>query len=140
MKPQIIDDSGVAPLDAAIYTLADPRELRCVRYVGQTGNPQRRFRQHINAARLELPDELPWWIKSPKLRPLYDWIRSLHRDQARLPVMVVIAWTEARQVRAEERHHICTQLADQMPLLNWEAEMLGKQLPLFEARPQRALI
>lgn len=127
----ILDLSGVTPGEAAIYTLADPRDLQYVRYVGQTCNPRRRFLQHVNAARLWLPDELPWWIKSPKLRPLYDWIRELYRDEQRMPVMAVIAWTEARNARAEERNRICEYLGQQLPLLNLEAEMLWKKLPLI---------
>ena len=127
---QIVDLSGGCPDEAAIYTLADPRDVQCVRYVGQTCNPRRRFLQHVNAARLWLPDELPWWIKSPKLRPLYDWIRELYRDEYRMPVMTVIAWTQAGNARAEERSRICEYLGRDLPLLNWESEMLRKQLPL----------
>ena len=85
----------------------------------------------MNTARLWLPDELPWWIKSPKLRPLYAWVRELYRDGCRMPVMAVIAWTEAGNARAEERKRICEYLGQQLPLLNWEAEMLWKQLPLI---------
>jgi hypothetical protein len=127
----IVDLSGVVPGKAAIYTLADPRDMQCVRYVGQTGNPRRRFLQHVNTARLWLPDDVPWWIKSPKLRPLYDWIRELYRDECRMPVMAVIAWTEARHARLEERKCICERLGQQLPLLNWEAEMLKRQLQLI---------
>ncbi|MEO6079144.1 MAG: hypothetical protein ABIQ86_05115 [Steroidobacteraceae bacterium] len=123
----ILDHSGVIPDDAAIYTLADPRDMQCVRYVGQTACPRRRYLQHLNTAKLWLPDELPWWIKSPKLRPLHGWIRDLYCEQSRLPVMVVIAWTQARQARAEERNRILEYLGHQLPLLNWESEMLRKQ-------------
>lgn len=127
----IVDLSGVIPGEAAIYTLTDPRDMQCVRYVGQTCNPRRRYLQHVNTARLWLPDELPWWIKSPKLRPLYDWIRELYRDDYRIPVMAVIAWTEARNARLEERNRICDYLGQDLPLLNWESEMLMKQLQLI---------
>jgi hypothetical protein len=127
----IVDLSGVAPDDAAIYTLADPRDLQSVRYVGQTRDPRRRFLQHMGAARLWLPDDLPWWIKSPKLRPLYDWIRELYRDDLRMPVLSVIAWTSAGNARMEERNRISELLARDLPLLNWEAEMLKKQLQLI---------
>jgi len=127
----IVDLSGATPDEAAIYALADPRDIEGVRYVGQTCNPRRRFLQHLHTARLWLPDELPWWIKSPKLRPLYDWIRALYRDEQRMPVMVVMAWTTAGNARAEERRRICECLGRRLPLLNWESEMLSKQLLLI---------
>lgn len=126
------DDSGTAAEGTAIYWLADPRDVRQVRYVGQTASPRRRFLQHLNTARLWLPDEQPWWVQSPKLRPLYEWIRQLHREDLRLPVMVVSAWLKTTaQARLAERAHILDCLAKQLPLLNVEAEILGKQLPLL---------
>ncbi len=126
------DDSSVAPQGTAIYWLADPRDIRHVRYVGQTRAPQKRFRQHLNTARLWLPDETPWWVPSPKLRPLYEWIRALHREDFRLPVMVVTAWVETTaQARMAERARIFDCLAKQFPLLNVEKEILGRQLPLL---------
>jgi len=93
IRAELYDDSGESALGIAIYTLSDPRSIRDVRYVGQTRSPPRRFAQHLNAARLWLPDELPWWIESPKLRPLYAWIRELYAEERRMPVMVVTAWT-----------------------------------------------
>lgn len=126
------DDSGATPEGTAIYRLADPRDIQQVRYVGQTGAPRRRFLQHLTTARLWLPDETPWWVPSPKLRPLYDWIRALHREEMRLPVMVVTAWVaNPSQARLAERSHILDCLAKQLPLLNVEAEMLGKQMQLL---------
>jgi hypothetical protein len=117
---------------AAIYTLADPRELAAVRYVGQTRAPRRRFVQHLGAARLWMPDEIPWWIASPQLRPLYTWIRELHRDDFRLPVMVVTAWVErASDVRSAERVLIERCLRQGAALLNVEAERAGPQIPLL---------
>jgi hypothetical protein len=126
------DDSGAVAEGTAIYWLADPRDIQHVRYVGQTASPRRRFLQHLNTARLWLPDEKPWWVQSPKLRPLYEWIRSLYRDELRLPVMVVSAWVlSTAQARLAERSRILDCLARQLPLLNIEAEMLGKQMPLL---------
>src|SRR4051794_37585814 len=61
------DDSGDEPSAFAVYTLTDPRDIRLVRYVGQTANPSRRHAQHVAAARLWLPDTTPWWITRPKL-------------------------------------------------------------------------
>jgi hypothetical protein len=118
----IVDESGMAPEEVAIYTLSDPRDVRHVRYVGQTRDPRKRFSQHLNTARLWLPDELPWWVARPQLRPLYHWIRELHCDEGRLPMMFVVAWTEARHARTAERLHICEHLGRQLPLLNHEAE------------------
>lgn len=129
---QLYDESGVPNEGLAIYTLSDPRDIRDVRYVGQTRSPQRRFLQHLNQAQLAVPDELPWWIKQPKLRPLYTWVRELYRDECRLPVMVVIAWAATvSEARAAERAYIFEQLSRQRRLLNMEAEILRGQVPLL---------
>jgi hypothetical protein len=128
---QLLDLSGMEVSEAAIYALSDPRDIALPRYVGQTRSPRRRLLQHINTARLWLPEQRPWWVKSPKLRPLYEWIRELYLDGQRLPVMAVIAWTEARHARLEERNRICEYLGQQLPLLNREAETIGKQILLL---------
>jgi hypothetical protein len=128
---QLCDLSGAEPGGVAIYALSDPRELRTARYVGQSADPRRRLAQHLNAARLWLPDERPWWVRSPKLRPLYEWIRALHRDEGRLPVMAILEWAPAAQARQAERRHICACLAQQLPLLNFEYELLRRQLQLL---------
>jgi hypothetical protein len=125
------DDSGVAAHGVAIYTLSDPRDLRAIRYVGQSAIPRRRLGQHLNAARLWLPHSTPWWVKSPRLRPLYEWIRELFRDEGRLPVMVVQAWVDVSQARGAERLHIYACLQQQLPLLNFERELLRRQLLLL---------
>ena len=126
------DDSRAVPEGTAIYWLADPRDIQHVRYVGQTRAPRRRFLQHLNTARLWLPDEKPWWVQSPKLRPLYEWIRALYREDWRLPVMVVSTWVNTTaQARLAERSRILDCLAKQLPLLNIEAELLGRQMPLL---------
>ena len=126
------DDSGATPEGTAIYWLSDPRDIQQVRYVGQTSSPRRRFLQHLTTARLWLPDETPWWVASPKLRPLYDWIRALYREEMRLPVMVVSAWVvNPARARLAERSRILDCLAKQLPLLNVEAEILGKQMQLL---------
>jgi hypothetical protein len=127
----LYDDSGEIPRGTAIYFLADPRDVRDVRYIGQTNIPRRRFLQHLNTAKVWLPDETPWWVKSPKLRPLYGWIRELYRDGRRLPVMVVTAWAEtASAARVAERNRIYECLEKRLPLLNVETEILGRQIPL----------
>jgi hypothetical protein len=126
------DESGVAPRGTAIYSLSDPRAIRQVRYVGQTNAPRRRFLQHLGTARLWLPDETPWWVKSPKLRPLSEWIRELYRDEHRLPVMVITAWVETvSDARVAERTRIYECLESRLQLLNVETEILGRQIPLI---------
>jgi hypothetical protein len=128
----IHDDSGASGEGTAIYWLSDPRDIQHVRYVGQTRGPRRRFLQHLSTARLWLPDEKPWWVQSPKLRPLYEWIRELHRDDLRLPVMVISAWVETTtQARVAERTRILECLEQRLSLLNFESELLGRQIPLI---------
>jgi hypothetical protein len=117
----IIDQTGTDPGEVAIYALSDPRDVEAVRYVGRTRSPEARFSQHINAARLWLPDQLPWWISRPELRPLYTWIRTLYADGSRLPVMIVVGWTTAPLAKSDERRFIAAYLARGLPLLNFEA-------------------
>jgi hypothetical protein len=129
---ELYDDSGAAPLGTAIYSLADPRELRVPRYIGQTAAPRRRFAQHLGTARLWLPDELPWWVAEPRLRPLYEWLRELHRDEHRLPTMIIHSWSQTtKAARLAERARIYAALADEIPLLNVEREILAGQMPLI---------
>jgi len=114
----LFDESGVTAAGTAIYSLADPREARATRYIGQTARPSRRLMQHLRTARLWLPDETPWWIKAPQLLPLYHWIRDLYCQERRLPVMIVHAWVDAEHARLAERDHIRTCLEREQPLLN----------------------
>lgn len=133
MPDLLLDESGgpAGETMVAVYTLSDPRDLRDVRYVGQTRSPQRRLLQHIHMARLWLPEEVPWWFGEPKLRPLYDWIRALHRDEYRLPVMLVTAWVESvRAARLLEREQIHLHLNRGQVLFNVEREILERQVPL----------
>jgi hypothetical protein len=127
----LYDESGATPEGVAIYSLSDPRDLREVRYIGQTAAPWRRLLQHVGTARLWLPDERPWWVKSPKLRPLYNWIRQIYSDEARLPVMVIFAWTDSCNARTSERDKIYDCMQRKLPLLNFERELLGRQMPLI---------
>jgi hypothetical protein len=132
MASLIQDDSAMATDAFAIYTLSDPRDGREVRYVGQTRSPTKRFLQHINTARLWLPDEAPWWFKPSELRPLYEWIRELHRDEYRLPLMIITAWAAtAREARDIERRRIFEHLSQKRALLNVEAELMEGQMPLL---------
>ena len=118
IRAELYDDSGDDARGIAIYTLSDPRSLRDVRYVGQTRSPARRFAQHLNTARLWLPEELPWWVNSPKLRPLYTWIRELYADGRRMPVMVVTAWAgSVREARVLERARIMECLEGRLEIL-----------------------
>ena len=121
----LYDDSGDVPEGIAIYSLSDPRDICAIRYVGQTLAPRRRLAQHLARARLWLPEEIPWWVKSPRLRPLYCWIRELYEDQGRLPVMVVHAWVDPADARRAEREQIQGCLARELPLLNVEGERLA---------------
>lgn len=131
LAQHLIDDSSVEPRGTAIYSLSDPRDVRAIRYIGQTTSPRRRFMQHVNTARLWLPDELPWWVKSPKLRPLYTWLRELHRDEQRLPVMLVTAWVETpAEARLAERSRIVECLQQGFPLLNFEREVIERHTSL----------
>lgn len=103
-----------------------------MRYVGQTGAPRRRFLQHLTTAKLWLPDEMPWWVQYPKMRPLSEWIRTLYRDQRRLPTMVINEWAESvTHARVAERRRIYECLEKRLVLLNVEIEILGRQLPLI---------
>jgi hypothetical protein len=131
VREQLYDESGMRAHGVAIYVLSDPRSIRDVRYVGQTRSPARRFLQHLNTASLWLPDDVPWWVKSPKLRPLYSWLRELYTDEYRLPVMVVSAWADSvRDARVAERALIVECLRERRRLLNVEMEILGRQIPL----------
>jgi hypothetical protein len=126
------DGGGGVAGATAIYTLADPRDVRSARYVGQTRDPRRRFAQHVRTARLWLPDETPWWVRSPNYRPLYEWIRVLHRDEGRLPFMWVAEWVEAdADPLVVERAAIMRFLAQGAALLNVEGRLSGAQLPLL---------
>jgi hypothetical protein len=71
---------------------------------------------------------LPWWVKSPQLRPLYAWIRELYADERRMPVMVVTAWAGSiGEARVLERARIMECLESRFEILNVEREILGKQ-------------
>jgi hypothetical protein len=132
-RPWLIQEDGAAPEGVAIYTLSDPRDVRDVRYVGMSRAPARRFAQHVNAARLWLPDEVPWWYKSPPgLRPLHDWIRQLHREEYRLPAMLIIARAvTVAEARQRERALIQAYLSQHAQLLNIESELLGPRIRLI---------
>lgn len=130
-EAHLYDESGVPPKVGDLYAIG-PRDIRDVRYVGQTGSPRRRFLQHLNHAQFRMPDERPWWVKQPKLRPLHTWLRELYRDECRLPVMVVTAWAATpAEARATERARILEYLALRRTLLNMETEVLRGRVPLF---------
>jgi hypothetical protein len=127
LSAQLYDDSGDSPEGIAIYSLSDPRDLRRIRYIGQSAAPRRRLLQHLSTARLWLPDQTPWWVTSPKLRPLYRWIRELYQEEERLPVMMICSWVETAAARLAEQERICACLAKELPLLNIERARLGGQ-------------
>jgi hypothetical protein len=131
-RSHIYDAGNRASGATAVYTLADPRELRGARYVGQTRDPRRRFAEHLRTARLWLPHEIPWWVRSPEYRPLYTWIRALYRDEGRLPCMWVAEWVApGGDALAAERATIVRLLTAGARLLNVEARRNGAQLPLL---------
>jgi hypothetical protein len=130
LPEHVYEDTQDRAEGVAIYSLSDPRDIRAVRYIGQTAAPRRRLLQHLSTARLWLPEQTPWWVPAVKLRPLYAWMRALFAEERRLPVLVVLAWVEKRHARAAERAHIQACLAAQAMLLNYEAELLRAQLPL----------
>lgn len=124
---ELYDDSSCEPVGTALYSLSDPRDLRALRYIGQTRCPRRRFLQHLNTARLWLPDELPWWVKKPNLRPLYGWIRKLYLEEQRLPTMVVGHWVSTPMGgRMAEEDWIQAALAQKRSLLNSEVEFFNR--------------
>jgi hypothetical protein len=120
----LMGDGSEEAGEVAVYTLSDPRDLRDVRYVGQTRSPRSRYRQHVNKSCPWLPDEMPWWFKAPKDRPLHEWIRELHRDGARLPVMIIVSWhPDIPAARAAERALIFQCLEQELRILNVEAQI-----------------
>jgi hypothetical protein len=128
---ELYDESDRLNFGIAIYSIADPRELRVSRYVGQSSSPRRRFLQHLSTARLWLPEERPWWIRQPKLRPLYEWMRELYREERRLPTMIIHEWAaNCASARIAERARIYASIAHQLPILNVEREILGESWPL----------
>lgn len=133
IEHDLYDESGsCVPDGIAIYSLSDPSDLRTLRYIGQTSSPRRRLLQHLNAARLWMPAERPWWIRNPKLCPLYEWIRSIYREHYRLPTMIIWEWTErVDSARAVERARIYDSLSQGLPLLNVEAARAAKQPQLI---------
>jgi len=123
----VLDTTDGQENEAAIYALSDPRDVEQVRYIGQTRSPRKRFLQHMHEARLWHPDETPWWVKSLQLRPLYHWIRELYAEEGRMPMMLIVAWTEARLARQEEGRHIREYLRHQKPLLNSESRTFARK-------------
>jgi hypothetical protein len=135
----ISDESPREAGDFALYTLADPRDVRGVRYVGQTRAPRRRYLQHVRSARLWLAAERPWWIRVPRLCTLYVWIRELYTDEQRLPFMLVSEWLASEaEARARERRLISELAARGLPLLNVEAQRLRQRQPRTAATPAAA--
>lgn len=53
-----------------------------------------------------------------------SWIRELYAEQ-RLPLMMILAWTQTDLARQEEGRHIREYLRHQKPLLNRETATLS---------------
>ena len=138
LRLHLFDESASMPAGIAIYSLADPREVRASRYVGQTARPLTRLLQHVRTARLAWPDEAPWWVKTPQLRPLYAWVRELYLHEGRLPVMLVHAWVAPEEAHAAERERIRTALEQRLPLLNLAIYQTAVPAPPGRASPHDA--
>jgi hypothetical protein len=54
-RTNLYDESGVSTDRVAIYGLSDPRDIRDVRYIGQTRAPQSRFLQHVKRGKTVAP-------------------------------------------------------------------------------------
>ena len=118
----ICDASDGERAGVALYTLSDPREVRAVRYVGQSRAPMRRYRQHVRAACLALDAAAPWWVRQPHLGPLHEWIRALHADGGRLPFMLITQWVPSvAAARLLEQSLITAHAVAGCALLNFEA-------------------
>lgn len=127
---ELYDESGEpSPAGIAIYSLSDPSDLSTFRYIGQSAAPRRRLFQHLNAARFSMLTDRPWWIRDLTLRPLYEWIRAMYREDVRMPTMVIWEWTDSSGIaRVAERARICDGLARGLPLFNVEAERAAGHL------------
>lgn len=118
----VCDISDGERAGVALYTLSDPRDVRAVRYVGQSRAPLRRYGQHVRAACLELDVPPPWWLRQPHLGPLQEWIRALHADGERLPFMLITHWAPSvGAARVLEQSLIRAHQARGCALLNCEA-------------------
>jgi hypothetical protein len=65
---------------------------------------------------------------------LYDWIRHLYREEGRLPFMLITEWAATPALaRQRERTLIMEHLSRQIPLFNFEQEVLRRRgaLPLL---------
>lgn len=140
LNAQVCDASAGEREGIALYTLSDPRDVRAVRYVGQTGAPLRRYRQHVRAACLWLSAAAPWWMRAPHLMPLHGWIRALHADEGRLPCMLVRQWVPTlAEALALEQSLIATHRAAGCLLLNCEALRVRQPRRRRRARSKRHL-
>jgi hypothetical protein len=115
-RAQLVCDVATALPDGsagvALYLLSDPRTVRAVRYVGQSRAPVRRYTQHVHAACLpQTLQQAPWWLREPRLLPLYQWIRALYADGGRLPFMLIterapsVAAARGREQLLIAEHH-----------------------------------
>jgi hypothetical protein len=118
----ICDTSDAEQVGVALYALSDPRDVRAVRYVGQSTAPARRYRQHVRTACLGHDRQGPWWVRQAHLGPLHEWIRILHADGGRLPFMLITHWVPSVDAaRLLEQSLITAHRAAGCALLNCEA-------------------
>lgn len=103
-----------APQTVAIYALLEP-ETRKPRYVGHSGNPERRLKEHWGRRAYE-----PYVQDNPKFSA---WLRSLDRPPE-LHVLEVVPYGE--RFTAEERH---TSRLRQMPGIELLNIYAGAKVP-----------
>ncbi len=94
-----------------IYALVDPRTT-AVHYVGRTGKPERRFRQHLYATRRN-----NFCTAEKEI-----WMREL-RSLGLRPLMVIVETVKSPTRRTMEREHrwMFHYIQRGAPLTNWEA-------------------
>lgn len=92
------------PRIISIYYLRDPRNSS-VFYVGQSTNPTKRLKQHL---------------ENTKNSYLREWFDEL-REEDKLPILEIVETFESNYPQAKEREHIRKLIADGAPLLNMDS-------------------
>ncbi len=92
-----------------VYILVDPRDSR-IRYVGQTYDPDRRYKDHLRSARNGYTSQAK-----------FEWLQSLQQCKMR-PAMVIVEVTTGHYALARESYWIARLSFAGAPLLNpWYA-------------------
>jgi hypothetical protein len=132
-RDQLYDESGCAQLGWAIYTLSDPRDLREVRYVGQTNAPRRRFLQHLNHAQLWLPTPPLSQGSDKGLDGAWTRVREASRSHALLREYDSPSPRECRDARIARSDAEYYQQPKLRPLYTWIRMLYrdGNRLPVM---------